>query len=313
MMLKHSVLLSGIIFFARLPRGISLAGPSSNRGFGSFNNNNNNNNNNGGGEDAAATFTLFDRFRPSCPATFDSIRQFDPSLIKETDSEVDVWVAVYRSSNNKPSVLVKDEFLKAMKSATSSVNINPQDPMVMHSFSDPTVTPPVAVARLRPSDEEGQNVLVLDSMRCVLKKENTDRSCDGGSEHTEALATAIDSLIMYYLTSMMPQKDGSFEGMIRTKATLVSAKLLEDRGFKEVTVLQKDFSTHTSSLDDCMKKYAERSVSTTSKSPGARRRAIEIVSHLGRIDRAADLEQAVQRSNSSGEDYDPWAGMKQFL
>jgi hypothetical protein len=309
-MLKLNVLLSGVLFLVRLHYGISLAGPSSNRGFGS------NNHHNEGGD---ATFTLFDRFRPICPATVDSIRQFDPSLIKETDSDVgDVWVAVYRSSNNKPSVLVKDEFLQAMKSATSSVNINPQDPVVMNAFSDSEVTAPVAVARLRPSDEEGDNVLVLDSMRCVLKKENTDQSCDGGSEHTEALATAIDSLIQYYLISMIPQYNWSFEGRIKTKATLVSAKILEDRGFKEVTVLQEDFSTHTSSLDDCMEKYAARSVSTTSKSPGARQRAIEIVSHLGRIDRKADLERAAQQQRDadeshSGEDYDPWAGMKRFL
>lgn len=308
-MQNHKALISVIVLLLQFHKGTSLAGPSNHRRSG--NNANNNDQNNDG---TAAAFTLFDRFRPTCPATLDSIRQFDPSLIQETDSDMDVWVAVYRSSNNKPSVLVKDEFLQAMKSATSSVNINPQDPSIMNSFSESKVTAPVAVARLRSSiDDDG---LVLDSMRCVLKKENMDQSCDGGSEHTEALATAIDALIQYYLTTMMPQNNGSFEGMIRTKATLVSAKILEDRGFKEVSTLQKDFSTHTSSLDDCMEKYAARSVSTNSKSLGARQRAIEIVSHLGRIDRIADLGRVAEqkRNNPNDEDdYDPWAGMKLFL
>jgi hypothetical protein len=87
-----------------------------------------------------ATYTLFDRFRAVCPADEAWVRQFDASLIEdsgdssgvsatgdssgeqEQQDQKSVWVAVYRSNNNKPSVLVKDSFLQAMKSATDSVS-----------------------------------------------------------------------------------------------------------------------------------------------------------------------------------------------
>lgn len=81
-------------------------------------------------------------------------------------------------------------------------------------------------------------------MRCILVKEKTDASCDGGSEHTEALATAIDALLHHYLVNMMEEaNEGGFEGTIRIKAALLSAPLLEDRGFRAVTELQTDMVT----------------------------------------------------------------------
>jgi hypothetical protein len=262
----------------------------------------------------AFELNLFDRFRPTCPADLSSIRHFEPSLVEDC-AEDHVWVAVYRSNNNKPSVLVRDEFLHAMRSATDTINSpSGADPSFLGSFS-PTASAaaPVAVARLRPA-EDSASCFVLDSMRCILIKEKTDTSCDGGSEHTEALATAIDALLHHYLVSIMDESIG-FEGAIRTKATLMSAPLLEDRGFRPVQELQKDMVTHTSSLDDCFERFAARSVSSSSKSPGARQRAINIVSQLGRINRASDLERAQQLINQKddeGEQYDPWAASRFF-
>ena len=85
----------------------------------------------GGGP--VAPLTLFDRFTAQCPAHLDSIRQFAPGLLRvptSSDAErndddaaaenEEVWVAVFRSNNNQPSVLVRDEFLHAMRSATGT-------------------------------------------------------------------------------------------------------------------------------------------------------------------------------------------------
>lgn len=157
----------------------------------------------------AFDIALNDRFRSICPADLNSIRQFESSLVTDGidgDCRDHVWVAVFRSFNNKPSVLVKDEFLRAMNATTS--NALNTSVHAASSISDPSIegpvlsrtdlasSSPVAVARLRPvySDED-DSYYVLDSMRCVLEKENIDSTCDGGSEHTEALATAIDTLI----------------------------------------------------------------------------------------------------------------------
>lgn len=275
------------------------------------------------------SFALFDRFRAECPAKLDCIRQYESSLIDEVGNyeRDDVWVAVYRTSNNKPSVLIKDEFFQAMKSATDTVNppSSAADPALTERFVQSKTVPPIAVARLRPSDKDDKETaktFVLDTMRCILKKEHTDASCDGGSEHTEALCTAIDAVIHHYLHSTMNEKNQNkqpcFEGAIRTKATLVSAPLLEERGFRPVQELQTDMATHVSSLDDCLQQYAARSVSTdSSKSPGARMRAMDIVSVLGRIDRAADFLHAQQRIDNDernrDDEYDPWSSFQQFL
>lgn len=257
------------------------------------------------------------------------MRIFDPSL-GQADNEM--WVAVYRSSNNKPSVFVRDEFLNAMRSATNAVNLvstsqgsleQLDGAFVKRRHSDATTangaaatsssSSPVAVARLH--QPENASHFLLDSIRCVLKKEETDTTCDGSasgaSEHTEALCVAIDALLERYLHS-----NDHFEGAIRTKATLVAAPLLESRGFAPVQELSSDMATHVSSLDQCLASYAERAVAS-SKSPAARQRAINIVSRLGRIDRTADLQERKRREESedraSDDDYDPWKSMRQYL
>lgn len=101
-----------------------------------------------------------------------------------------------------------------------------------------------------------------------------------------------------------------FDGVIRTKATIFSASLLEERGFRPVTELEKDMITHRSSLDDCLERYAMRSISTSNKSPGAQQRAVDIVSKLGCIDRAADLaraEKVLNKNRNDEDNYNPWA------
>lgn len=263
----------------------------------------------------AGTFALFDRFRCSCPADLSSVQLFDPSLVDPVDhQEHHTWVAVFRSGNNKPSVLIRDEFLDAMRSATGAVN---QASLPTHMSVETTsfvkAQKPVAVARLRRS-EDFEEIWVMDYMRCALKKENTDTTCDGGSEYLEAISVAIDTLLQHHL-----QTATFFEGAIRTKATVHSGPLLEDRGFVPVTKLHKDMASHVSSLDACLEKYAGRSVATdVAKSPGSRQRALEIVSALGRLNREKDIKQARERrerynDNQEGENYDPWAGMKRLL
>ena len=273
---------------------------------------------------SASTFDLNrqDRFRLMCPADLNSIRRFEPTLVADVTEENNsnhVWVAVYRSYNNKPSVLVKDEFLQAMNTATTTSSAT-SDPQVDAAFSPPVgiaASSPVAVARLRHvNDDEDDAHFVLDAMRCILTKENMDPDCDGGSEHTEALATAIDGLVQHYLDNIMSEnRSPCFENSIRAKATLFSAPLLEDRGFIPVTELNKYMLTHVSSLDDCLERYAARSVSTSYKSPGIRQRAVDIVSKLGYIDRAADKQRAkeiLERGKSEDDDnYNPWA--KSFI
>lgn len=263
------------------------------------------------------SFSLFDRFQPRCPADIGSIKRFNPSLA-ENDDPYSTWVAVFRSSNNKPSVFVKDEFLNAMRTATSP-DISPERSQLVSkndgientssSIMESTETP-VAVARLTPSPDY-EKCWILDNMRCLLKKEETNEDCDGGSEHTEALCVAIDSILMRHLTE---NREAPFDGAIRTKATLVSGTLLENRGFQEVQSLSKDMASHTCSLDACMESYANRVVSTAAKAVGARDRAMAICSLLGQIDRAKDLKTPDTKcEDDEDEDYDPWAGVKQFL
>ena len=289
--------------------------------------------NNNGNKKKAVPLTLFDRFRVTCPADVDCIRSFDPSLI-DSDSDDVVWAAVHRSSNNMPSVLVKDEFLHAMRSATGAINVgvdresteNGPDTSMGSLETHLQQNQPVAVARLRPSDDV-EHCHVMDSMRCILKKENMDESCDGGSEHNEAISVAIDALLHHYLkkassklaTDAAANSDAPlFEGTIRTKATLFSSKLLEDRGFAPVTNLQKDMASHISSLDACLEKFAERSVSSVAKNPASRQRALEIVSMLGRLDRDQELVRAKRlqdlwEDKDGSDEVDPWAGMKKFF
>ena len=73
-------------------------------------------------------------------------------------------------------------------------------------------------------------------------------------------------------------------------------------------------ATHVSSLDGSMEKYADRAVTAAAKSPGARDRALKILSCLGRLDRMEDKRHGVKKGdgNSNGNennDIDPWAGV----
>jgi hypothetical protein len=217
---------------------------------------------------------------------------------------------VHRSNNNSPFVLIRDEFSHAMRSATGAFNSASDNPKGLESPLQAKA--PVAVARLRPSNDNYFGSYVMDSMRCILKKENMDPACDGGSEHCEALSIAIDTLLQQHLS----QTTSDFQGKIRTKATLMSGPLLEDRGFEPVTTMQKDMASHVSSLDACLEKYAERSISTSvAKSPGSRQRALEIVSLLGRLDRDQEMQHDQQRraGDDDEEPTDPWAGFKKFV
>jgi hypothetical protein len=249
----------------------------------------------------------FDRFRVTCPADDKSVRLFDPALVdNDNHEEGSTWAAVYRSNNNQPSVFIKDEFMYAMRMATSSN----ENIMVNASSSSSTTTAtlinrPVAVARLKPS-ELYTNSYVLDNMRCCLKKEDTNPDSEGGSEHTEALSVAIDELILHHLQQQ--QQPPSFN--IRTKATLVSGALVEDRGFQQVSDLCKDFATHVSSVDACLEKYADRVVSC--KNTAARNRALQIVSLLGKMDKTASQSEEINQDDEN-EDYDPWASIKKYL
>jgi hypothetical protein len=269
-----------------------------------------------------------DRFRVTCPADTSCIRQLDASLIDNNCNDDDgdddsvVWVAVYRSNQNQPSVFVRDEFFHAMTTATT-IQEEEGLPSLASTTTTPTVdtsklsTPmaleiPVAVAQLRPSPDF-ENKWILDSLRCGLKKEDINDDCDGGSEFIEALSVAVDSLLLHHLQQQR-NNDFVFEATIRTKATLFSNKVLEARGFEPVEELSKDMATHISKYDACLQSYAERSASTIP--PGARDRALQIVSLLGRLDRdqqleaAASAEEEKKSKDDDQDDYDPWATFK---
>jgi hypothetical protein len=337
----------------------------------SSNNNNNNNNN----DPQPPSFTLNDRFKAICPADINAIRQFDPSLLVEQEKEIltaqdiddqkttttptttastAIWVAIYRSSNNLPSVLIKDEFRNAMRLATSFPTVLPSSTSssstsmndLFLSSQIETVTSsrekskrmgnnnndnnddatsfkgikektPVAVAKLSPSTEF-KNCWTIENMRCSLRKEDINPSCDGKSEHAEAISICIDELILHHLQ----MKRDFDDGVIRVKATIHQGRLLEDRGFEEVQELSRDMATHVSSLDGSLVKYAERAVETLSKSPGARDRALKILNLLGRQE--PKLKKKRGYNKNSGEkgdngddddddDYDPWANIKRFI
>jgi hypothetical protein len=266
-----------------------------------------------GGGDTAGFFKL-DRFRLSCPADISCIQQFDPALV-ESEAE-GIWVAVYRSNNNKPSVFVRDEFFHAMSAATSEADSSQaqtqqqQQQVDTSKLSTPmALEKPVAVARLVPSVDV-EHKWVLDSLRCHLKKEDLDESCDGGSEFVEALSVCVDSLLMYHLKE---HQTVSFEGSIRTKATLYSNKILEDRGFSPVEKISKDMSTHISRYDACLQSYTSRACST-SLNPGGRDRALQMVSFLGKLDEEVEMKakemEANENNNDDQDDYDPWANVK---
>ena len=267
-----------------------------------------------------ASFPIqFDRFRCLCPADPSTIRQYDASLNVGEENDCSVWAAVYRSNNNLPTVLLKDDFLNSMRIATSGFSV--ETTTFSNKLIETTLLSretPVAVARLRPSDQFN-NKYVLDNMRCWLKKEDTNPDCDGGSEHKEALSVAIDALLLRYLNEKIHSTKRTdypmFEQTIRAKATLVSSQLLEERGFQPVQALCKDMATHTSSLDTCLEKYADRTLNAPLNSH-KQAVALQILSKLGLLDRNAELQAALREEESeddSDNEYDPWAGIRQFI
>jgi len=276
----------------------------------------------------------FDRFRAMCPASSASVALFDPSLVgggTKDDAENDeTFVAVYRSANNLPSVIMRDEMFASMRIATTAVAGEPADGIETKASegssegnsSGVEAPVPLAVGRLRPSPDF-QGSFVIDDLRCSLKKEDTNPDCDGGSEHTEALGVCIDELILHRLRMATGDNDAaagssgaSFDGALRCKATLVSSPLLGDRGFEEIDEfpLPSDMATHVSSLDACMDRYADRVVGAGAKNIGARERALKILSLLGQLNREeekkAKKKQEEEKGDESGDDeYDPWANV----
>jgi hypothetical protein len=258
----------------------------------------------------------FDRFRVSCPADASCIQQYDSSL---SFGENEVWAAVYRSNHNLPTVLLKDDFLNSMRIATTDTKSS------LIETAPPRQATPVAVARLCRSPHF-PNRYTLDNMRCWLKKETLDDSCDGGSEHAEALCCAIDALVLHHLTETTDASVHNtttvpvFEGVIRTKATLVSGVLLEQRGFQAVEKLDQDMATHISSLETCLEQYAKRTLEAPMKS-NAQAVALQILSKLGLLDVKEEMQAASKLmkeeqdkdSRDDDDDYDPWAGMKQYI
>ena len=281
-----------------------------------------------GKSSANNAFVPFDRFRASCPEDANAIRKFDASLMTEgKDATEDVWVAVYRSNNNLPNVFVRDAFFDAMKTSTT---VQEGDATTLVSASSTSVgggfivsagadaaAKPVAVARLTKS-KDSNDVSMIDSMRCTLKKEDTNQDCDGGSEHAEAIGICIDELVLYFLQNCVvtESKDSKvkFDGGIRFKGTLVSGKLLEERGFREISVLSSDMHSHESDYLGALMKYAERSASKDiAKNPGSRDRALKIASYLGIVDREDELNNDKGQADDSESDFDPWGPVKRYL
>ena len=285
----------------------------------------------------------YDRFRATCPSDTNCIHQFNPTLLKDIEDTNDdvTWVAVYRSSNNLPSVFLKDDFLNAMDIATSTAIMGGKgfdksksnkskietkegkDIIGENTGKEGVVAnTPVAVGRLRPAGKKW----IIDNLRCSLKKEDTNELCEGGSEHTEALSICIDELILAHLTRQNQlQEDDErnelnlFEDALRCKATLVAAPLFEARGFSEVKTLSKDMATHTSTLDASMERYASRvadigNKDVVAKSPGARDRALQILSLLGKLDSEREKQSASNLKDASEdeEEYDPFAGFRRY-
>mmetsp|Transcript_25398 Transcript_25398/g.69987 ORF Transcript_25398/g.69987 Transcript_25398/m.69987 type:complete len:338 (+) Transcript_25398:185-1198(+) len=273
-----------------------------------------------------------------------AVREFDSelwTLLYGTDDDDDddddsggdhdLWVAVYRSNNNQPSVIVRDDFFRAMNEATSGgeETKNKDDATVSTvssaaSFLSNTVpdmleipsTKPVAIARLQKSElsSTDSNAYLLDNLRCSLKKEDQDQSCDGGSEFVEALSVAVDTLILNHLQRLLRNQDEEndvvFEGTVRTKSTLFSNKLFEQRGFKEVETLSRDMATHVSNYEACFEQYAGRSIEPSMAS-GTRDRALQIVALLGGLDPEVQTK-ALEEDGNGGDDYDPWANMQLY-
>ena len=295
--------------------------------------------NSGGAGAGAGGWSLLDRFRATCPADMASIRHFfetsaavsSPANNEPFELYQDAtWVAVYRTSSSSSSsswsssAVIREDFFQAMDLATMT---QPQSARNFNDTNQPLIMAleqPVAVARLRPSDDF-PFVHVLDCIRCRLRKEDQDETCDGGSEFCEALAVGIDTLLLHYLrhTKNNPQYDNDampvVQGRIRSKATLFSSKILEDRGFVPLKELSKDMATHYSTYDSCLEKYADRTTRRSiNQNPGARDRSLQIVALLAQLDRGVEMDAASNGSNddedtAENDEYDPWANIKMNL
>jgi hypothetical protein len=257
----------------------------------------------------------FDRFYAKCPADGPTIRRFDPSLAVEHDGAYDgdedeTWVAVFRS--NIPSILPPLEF------TTTAAITNHQQQQSSAGLMIETTETPVAVGRLRKLALKQK--WVMDSLRCSLKKENTNKHCDGGSEHAEAISVCVDELLLHYLKQ---QKPTVFESSIRCKATLVSGPILENRGFTPVQELSRDMATHVASLGGSLGSYATRASDVNgivwNSGPLIRDRTLQIVSLLSSLDRSEqgqtgdDNDLPLKEDDDSDESYDPWAAVKRYI
>ncbi len=155
--------------------------------------------------------------------------------------------------------------------------------------------------------------------------------CDGGSEHAEAIAVAIDALLCHHLrrinhnhnnhnnnyyNNQKKTKKNIFS--IRTKATLVSSKLLEERGFVPVTELAPDMCSHvSSSVEECLTHYATRCAmpslsqaqdderSMRMLSPTAKSQALQMVALLGQVVlQQSSLQQQQEEESDTFHDDD---------
>ncbi len=270
----------------------------------------------------APAINLNDRFKATCPVDLSVISQFDPRLLENSDDEDCTWVAVFRSSNNLPSVLIKDDFLNAMRIATtvqtdsttteiddSAISDQIEKTDAKSNVDDQSVgvkaQTPVAVGRLSRS-RDFPDAFKIDKLQCSLKKEDTNESCDGNSEHLEAISICVDELILHHLKEGRLFDNGTQDGAIRMKGTIHQDRLLENRGFVEVQTLSRDMATHISNLDLATTKYAERVVDTVSKCPGARDRALKILNYLGKQEPVISV--AKDDDSKDDDEYDPWAG-----
>ena len=165
---------------------------------------------------------------------------------------------------------------------------------------------PIAIGRLGPAAKEFPGRYLLDCWQCRLPKEKNvvvdEFSPEGEtvSEHTMALEAVLDALLERHLSRESPGTS-LFEGAIRTKATLVSAPLLERRGFVPIEELQSDMTTHISSLDACLHHYAS--------SKKNHKKSSRLVSLLGSLDRNQEYEQAKiwqDMDSQQKEDFNPW-------
>eukprot|EP00804_Cyclotella_cryptica_P025433 CCRYP_017187-RB/>CCRYP_017187-RB protein AED:0.25 eAED:0.22 QI:0/0/0/1/0/0/2/0/134 len=130
-------------------------------------------------------------------------------------------------------------------------------------------------------------------MRCTLKKEDTNPDCNGGSEHAEAIRVCIDELVLTFFNKSPKNNNVRFDGSIRFRGTLVSGKLLEARGFREVSVLSSDMHSYESDYIGALTKYADCSTSKeTAKNPESRERVLTIVIDLGRFDREDEIKSS---------------------